>query len=143
MTITADEIGKLIKFLEMTFSDQDGEALTALRMANKILAKHKINYRELLMMAHAKKEEPPVKPPPQPQNHTNTVSPAQQASYNEYMRHPMTEDLWRQQREYADHMAGQQQKYAPFREQAEGMQNIYTVNVSDEVKRSWFKKKPG
>lgn len=45
---------RLIKFMMLTTSDQDGEALNALRRANKMLKEAKINWEELLTQSEPK-----------------------------------------------------------------------------------------
>ena len=44
MTMSVKEFGHLKKFMMMTTSDNEQEALTALRMANNILKKHNVNW---------------------------------------------------------------------------------------------------
>lgn len=67
--------GLLIKLMMLTTSDNDGEALTALRKANKILAAAKVNWAELLgdrkvdnsfRVPPSKRADPPSSPRPRP-----------------------------------------------------------------------------
>ena len=44
MTMSVKEFGHLKMFMMMTTSDNEQEALTALRMANNILKKHNVNW---------------------------------------------------------------------------------------------------
>ncbi len=44
----ANNFDKFIKLMQMTQSDQDGEVLTAIRMANTMLAENNANWEELL-----------------------------------------------------------------------------------------------
>lgn len=47
-TITLAELDLLKRIMEMTFSTQDGEALAAVRKANKILQKYSLTWAEIL-----------------------------------------------------------------------------------------------
>jgi hypothetical protein len=48
MTITVAEFERLKKMMGLTFSDNDGEALNALRAANKVLQGKKLTWRDVL-----------------------------------------------------------------------------------------------
>jgi len=48
MKLTPKQIEKLTRLMMLTASDSDGEALAALRMAQKILAEAKLNWAEVL-----------------------------------------------------------------------------------------------
>lgn len=85
---------RLIKCLEMTGSDQDGEALSAIRMANKILKANEKSWEGLLQVS---KTQVPVvssyqQPPNPPPNWydvfsvNNATYKAQDSNYEERMR---------------------------------------------------------
>lgn len=54
------------KIMGMTFSDQDGEALNAIRKANAMLAKHNLDWYDVLGRAVNGAADPPPQPQPQP-----------------------------------------------------------------------------
>lgn len=60
---------RLVKLLMMTTSDKDGEALVAVRKANKLLRQLGVNWQELLALPLIEDEPEPKPPPPSNDKH--------------------------------------------------------------------------
>ena len=58
---------RFIKLMLMTTSVHDGEALNAIRMANRELAAMKLSWRDYLEKSQVRQAPPPPPPPPRPQ----------------------------------------------------------------------------
>lgn len=57
---------RLAKLLNLTESEHDGEALSAIRKANELLRLHRMNWPAALGMLPSETEEPPRPEPPRP-----------------------------------------------------------------------------
>ena len=63
-TITTKEFQTLKKMMDLTFSQNDGEALNAMRAANALLAKHDLNWKSVLeRVVSVDVEAAPYEPP--------------------------------------------------------------------------------
>ena len=67
---------QLIKFMMMTTSDSDGEALTAIRKANAILKEQQVNWQEVLMGIKPDQSfrVPPSKRRPEPDDYERAAN---------------------------------------------------------------------
>lgn len=78
-TITVKEFNKLSKMMGLTMSDQDGEALNAIRLANKVLKDNKLTWDDVFKrLITVDVEEVESEP--------ETVQPSAQAQSNEINR---------------------------------------------------------
>ena len=61
--MTKEEKEKLVKLLNLTTSDSDGEALNAIRAANRILKKYDLTFGDVIALPNAQ-EPAPYEPTP-------------------------------------------------------------------------------
>ncbi len=58
------DFGRLIALLNLSTSDNDNEALSAIRMANKLMKKHELQWENVVGSGRSYTAPPPPKPPP-------------------------------------------------------------------------------
>jgi len=67
--VTKEEKEKLVKLLNLTTSDSDGEALNAIRAANRILKKYDLTFGDVIALPARPDTEGPTPPAYNPPPH--------------------------------------------------------------------------